>query len=165
MAPSKRSASAAPTSISERVWPGRSTFVLSEQSTATPCSPSSAKRRVSAGSPSSGLGSSLKSPVWTMVPTGVVIARPMPSAIECVTRMGSMVNGPSVNGSRGRMSRRSAGSGSGCSRSFSATSARVSGVAYTGTRADFKRYGSAPMWSSWPCVSTTPRKPSRLASA
>ncbi len=84
---SKRSASAAPTSVSEGVWPGRSTLVESEQSTSTPRSPSSVERAVVRRLAVERRGSSLKSPVWTMVPTGVSMARPIPSTMECVTRM------------------------------------------------------------------------------
>ena len=36
--------------------------------------------------------------------------------------------------------------------------ASVSGVPYTGTSKSRRRYDSAPMWSSWPWVRTTPRK-------
>ncbi len=51
--------------------PGESTLVLSTGSSRTPASPSARKRASSVGSPSSGVGSSLKSPVWTTSPAAV----------------------------------------------------------------------------------------------
>ena len=38
--------------------------------------------------PSTGVWSNLKSPVWTIVPTGVRNAMPMASGMECPTRKG-----------------------------------------------------------------------------
>ncbi len=67
----KISSKAPATSSSEPVTPGRSTFVLSAKSARTPSDPSVAKRWRSKCRPSSGVWSILKSPVCTMVPTGV----------------------------------------------------------------------------------------------
>ena len=76
----------------------------------------------------------------------------------CATWNGSTVNGPSVTESPGRISRRSVL----CSRraSFSFTLIRpcASGVAYTGTLIWRRMYGSAPVWSSWPCVMKIARR-------
>jgi hypothetical protein len=44
--------------------------------------------------PSTGVWSNLKSPVWTIVPTGVRSAIPIASGIECPIRNGTTVNGP-----------------------------------------------------------------------
>src|SRR6202011_4166497 len=43
------------------------------------------------------------------------------------------------------------------SRSLLRRKPRVSAVPYTGTSRRGRIYGSAPMWSSWPCVNTMPR--------
>ncbi len=63
----------------------------------------------------------LKSPVWITTPTGVSMARATQSTSECVTRIGSMVNGPMVNFCRGVISIRSISSSSSCSSSLPST--------------------------------------------
>ena len=95
------SSKASMTSISGPVNPLRSMLVLSANSASTPLRPSSANRCRSKCSPSIGVWSILKSPVWTMTPTGVVIASATQSGMLCVTRMNSIVNGPTVTTSRG----------------------------------------------------------------
>ncbi len=47
---------------------------------------------------SMGVWSSLKSPVWTIVPTGVWMPKPTPSGMLWLTSRNSMVNGPRVRG-------------------------------------------------------------------
>ena len=70
----------------------------------------------------------------------------------CVTRTNSISNGPTVTASRGFI---------GTSRprapasSLGSSSASVSGVPYTGPSTCGSTYGTAPMWSSCPCVSTS----------
>ncbi len=64
----KISSNASMTSVSDPVKPRRSTLVLSASSASTPSVPSSPKRCRSKCSPSIGVWSILKSPVWTMTP-------------------------------------------------------------------------------------------------
>ena len=45
-----------------------------------------------------GVWSSLKSPVWTMVPTGVWMPSPTPSGMLWLTSRNSRLNGPSASG-------------------------------------------------------------------
>src|SRR5579864_5250986 len=73
--------------------------------------------------------------------------------------MNSIRNGPRLNGSSyGDTSRRSAARKRPCSSSFDLTRPSVRRVATTtGILTSRMRYGSEPTWSSWPCVSTTPR--------
>ena len=51
-----------------------------------------------------------------------------------------------------------------CSFSLLSISPIVRAVPYTGTFSFFKRYGTAPIWSSWPWVITTPLILSRFFS-
>ncbi len=67
----KIAVNASPTMRSESVCPGRSALVESESMHSTPSSPIRASRAKSAGLPSIGVWSNLKSPVWKIVPTGV----------------------------------------------------------------------------------------------
>ena len=67
----------------------------------TPSSPSLARIAKSDSLPSTGVWSNLKSPVWTMVPTGVRSAIPIASGIECPTRNGMTVKAPIVTSSPG----------------------------------------------------------------
>ena len=48
-----------------------------------------------------GVGSTLKSPVWMMTPSGVVMASATQLTMECVTWMNSIENGPSSSLSPG----------------------------------------------------------------
>ena len=86
---------ATPTVDSDGVNPGRSAFVESESSSRTPpsrraISPSSAR---SVRRPSTGVRSSLKSPVCTIVPAGVKNAIAKPCGTEWVTGMNWQSNG------------------------------------------------------------------------
>ena len=83
-AASNASSSAAPTSASDSDEPGRSAFVESDRSSARPAAERLDAREVEAG-PATGRGSILKSPEWTIVPCGVVNARPHASGMEWVT--------------------------------------------------------------------------------
>src|SRR5512143_2932222 len=67
----KISARASPTNFSGGLTPSRSTFVESEKSAVTPSEAEiSRSRSTPVGTPSSGNGSILKSPVWTKIPSG-----------------------------------------------------------------------------------------------
>ena len=78
-----------PTLLSLIAYPGRSTFVLSERTARTPSFPSSPSLARSIISPTIGVVSILKSPIWITVPTGVLIARAAESAIEWLVRTNS----------------------------------------------------------------------------
>ena len=97
----KISSKASVTSSSDPETPLRSMFVLSARSASTPAEPSSASRCRSTGSPSSGVWSILKSPVWMTTPCGVSIATATQSGMLCVTRRNSSVNAPTATRSRG----------------------------------------------------------------
>ena len=112
---------------------------------------------------STGVGSILKSPVWTILPTGVVMPRPTPSTMLCVTRMNWILNGPISTTSLGFTGISSTFWSSSCSMSFSFIRPSVSRVPYTGTLISFRRYGSAPVWSSCPCVMTIARSLCRFS--
>ena len=82
-------------------------------------------------------------------------SRPCPgSSAPCArTRRGRARSRTAL--SRARASRSSVVRRSPCSSSFDWTSPSVSRVAHTsGTPTSRSRYGSAPTWSSWPCVRT-----------
>ena len=72
--------------------PGRSTLVESHSSARTPCLPSSPKRPRSMILPSMGVESILKSPVWTIVPILVRMAKAAESAMEWFTWINSTSN-------------------------------------------------------------------------
>src|SRR6266511_952030 len=132
-----------------------SAFVESDSRRWTPRRPSSARDRRSVGLESSGVWSSLKSPVCRTVPNGVSTATATPSGMEWVTRRNRIRNGPASAGSPGTISRSSARSRTPCSSSLPSSRARVSAVPYTTVVVSRSRYDRAPMWSSWPWVRTT----------
>ncbi len=80
------------TDRSEGVKPGTSELVESLIKHRTPFSPWSANRCRSNCSPSTGVWSTLKSPVWIITPSGVWIATEKLSAIEWVLRIYSTKN-------------------------------------------------------------------------
>ena len=84
------------------------------------------------GSPSTGVKSTLKSPVCTTVPTGVWMASAQAPAMEWFTLMNSMRNAPSCMRSPGSTTFICTPSMWRCSLSFCATSAKVSRVPYMG---------------------------------
>ncbi len=72
------------TSASEPASPSTKTLVESQTMASTPSSPSRRMASWSVGAPSSGSGSIFQSPVCRIVPSGVLIARPLGSGIEWV---------------------------------------------------------------------------------
>ena len=87
----------------------------------------------------------MKSPVWIMIPTGVVMASATQSGMLCVTRMNSIVNGPIVTTSRGLTVFSRPFASISCSSSFGCTSASVIAVPYTGPSNSGITCGTAPM--------------------
>ena len=134
--------------------PGTSALVESASSRSTPSVPSRAKPPRSVSRPSSGSWSILKSPVCSSSPARVRTASASESGIEWLTAKNSQSNGPSR--SRCPASTVSEYGSMRCSRSFASTSARVKREPTSGrSRFSRSRYGTPPMWSSWPWVSTT----------
>lgn len=74
-----------PTSRSLNVKSGTSAFVESDNKHNTPSLPSSAIFAIFAGAPT-GVKSNLKSPVWTILPSGVSTTTPYASGILCVVK-------------------------------------------------------------------------------
>ena len=128
--PEKMRISDSPTSRSLMLVPSRSALVESESRHATPVSPSSAKRRTSSSLPSTGLQSTLKSPVWMTRPASVSSAYPTASGTLCGTCSGSKSMWfPTIPIVRGSAVCRSALIS--CSASFSFTTASVNLVPQT----------------------------------
>ena len=123
------SSKAASTTRSEGVKPGRSALVESESSASTPRPPSSASLAMSVGFPSTGVWSNLKSPEWTIRPTGVSMASPTPSGMLWQTWKNSMRKGPMVRESPAWMVFNSTSPSSLCSFSLTSMRPRVSLVA------------------------------------
>ena len=141
---------------SDVVKPGTSALVESVRNRSTPSSPSRAKARRSVMRPSSGSWSILKSPVCSATPAGVLIATASASGIEWLTATNSSSNGPNFSMSPSVTTCLGA-SLSRCSLSFGSRNASVSFEPMTGMLPRSRsRYGTPPMWSSWPCVSTMP---------
>ena len=96
----------------------------------------------------------MKSPVCTSTPAGVWTATARASGIEWFTEMNSQWNGPATWSSPAATSTRIGSIR--CSRSLAPTSARVNRDPISGMSPRIRsRYGTAPMWSSWPWVRTT----------
>ena len=118
-----------PTFFSEGVCPGRSALVDSHISISTPSRPSSPSRVMFIMSPSIGVRSSLKSPVCTSIPSGVLMASAQASAMEWFTWMNSTVkDAPSRITSPALTQRRSAFHGRVCSCSLFSMMPSVSRV-------------------------------------
>ncbi len=83
-----------PRDRSDGTNPGTSAFVESASSRRTPRRPSSAKAGRSVGRPSIGVGSSLKSPECSTIPSGVSKATAAASGTEWLTGMNEKPNGP-----------------------------------------------------------------------
>ena len=81
-------------SLSERPGWRTATFVESQTRARTPERETSSHRAGSKASPSTGVGSSLKSPVCTIRPTGVSMTRAELSGMECGTGMKCTLSGP-----------------------------------------------------------------------
>ena len=142
-------------SFSSGVNPGTSEFVESVMNTSTPSSPRRAKARRSVRRPSSGNWSILKSPVPRTSPAGVRIATASASGIEWLTATNSRSNGPTL--SRWPLSTFLVSGRILCSTSFASMSASVSVEPYSVmSLRSLSKYGTAPMWSSCPCVRTMP---------
>ena len=154
--PPIRPASASFTSASEPDSPSTKTLVESHTMARTPSSPSFWIAASSVTEPSTGSGSIFQSPVCSTVPSGVRIARPFGSGIECVSVISSTSNGPSWIVPLSGTSVISASAHSSFSRSFSRRRKAVNGVAYSGARSCGHSHATAPMWSSWAWVSTMP---------
>ena len=146
--------SAGPIEVSGFTNPGTSAFVESIISRSMPCSPSLPNSTRSVTRWSSGSWSSLMSPVSMSEPAGVRTHTASASGIECVTETNSRLNGPTLSLSRpstcvitGSMR---------CSLHFASTNPSVSFEPMSGMSGRIlSRYGTPPMWSSWPCVSTS----------
>ncbi len=87
--------SAMRTSASEPASPSTNTLVLSQTIASTPSSPRRLMAAMSVRPPRIGSGSIFQSPVCRMVPSGVLIARPLGSGIEWVRVTRVTSNGPS----------------------------------------------------------------------
>ena len=137
------------------VKPGTSALVESTMNRSTPSSPSRANPRRSVIRPSSGSWSILKSPVCSTRPALVRTATAKASGIEWLTARNSRSKWPNVTRSESS-TRRVTVPLIRCSRIFSCSSARVSLEPTSGMSGRCRsRYGTAPMWSSCPWVSTT----------
>ena len=88
------SVSALRTVASEPDSPSSNTFVESQIIARTPSSPSVSSRSIAISSPSCGSASIFQSPVWNTSPSGVRIAKPCISGIECVIGTYSTLKGP-----------------------------------------------------------------------
>ena len=134
------SRSDAPTVRSDAVDPGTSALVESAINSATPASPSAPSRPISVGLSSIGVGSSLKSPVCTIAPNSVWNATATASGTEWVTRMNSIVNGPTCTvPPSGLISTRSTCGDRPCSSSFDFTRPRVRRVPHTSAAVPISR--------------------------
>ncbi len=152
--------STGPMERSVGVKPGTSALVESDMKRSMPASPRRAKARRSVIRSSSGSWSSLKSPVCSTLPASVVMATASASGMEWLTATNSSSNGP-------RRSRSPSFTWNvygviRCSLSFASMSASVRPEPISGMSClSLRRYGTAPMWSSWPCVRTMPTTSSR----
>ncbi len=152
--------STGPMSRSRAVKPGTSAFVESVMKRSTPRSPRRAKARRSVMRRSSGSWSILKSPVCSTVPATVWIATASASGMEWLTATNSRSKGPSFSVCPSFTA--SVYGWMRCSLSFASMRASVSVEPMRGMSLRRRsRYGTAPMWSSWPCVSTTATMSSR----
>ena len=84
------------TSASDGEMPSRTALVESQISAVMPASPSALSRASSVGPLVSGVSSSFQSPVWSTVPSSVLITTPDGSGIECDMVTSSISNGPMV---------------------------------------------------------------------
>ena len=151
----KTPSSTGPMFFSDVVKPGTSALVESVMNRSTPSSPSRAKARRSVIRPSRGSWSILKSPVCRTSPAPVRIATASASGMEWLTATNSRSNGPKLSRSPS-LTTWCTVSLSRCSRSFAPSRARVSPEPTKGmSPRSRRRYGVAPMWSSWPWVSTS----------
>ena len=142
------------------VKPGTSALVESTRKRSTPSSPRRENARRSVMRPSRGSWSILKSPVARAMPAGVRIATASASGMEWFTATNSRSNGPTFSCWPSFTVRVKALMR--CSFSFASTRASVSPEPISGMSLFSRsRYGTAPMWSSCPCVRTPPTMSSR----
>ncbi len=140
--------------------PGTSALVESVSRRSMPSSPSFAKVGRSVSRRSIGSWSILKSPVCTAMPAGVRMATARASGMEWLTAMNWQSKGPTR--SRWSSATSSVYGRMRCSWSFASISASVSFEPISGMSGFSRsRYGTPPMWSSWPCVRTMPSMSSR----
>ena len=146
--------SAGPMEVSGLTKPGTSALVESIIRRSTPFSPSLPNSTRSVMRWSSGSWSSLMSPVSISEPAGVCTNTASASGMECVTFTNSRLNGPTLSLSR-PLTSTSVGLMR-CSLHLASTKARVSLEPISGMSGrSLSRYGTPPMWSSWPWVSTS----------
>ncbi len=152
-----------PISRSEMTKPGTSALVESTRNRSTPSSPSRENPARSVSRPSRGSWSSLMSPVCSTRPAGVRIATASASGMEWLTAKYSQSHPPwrrrvpSFTSSRCGVRR--------CSLHLAATSASVNREPTMSSSGRWRsRNGTAPMWSSWPWVSTSASMSSRRSS-
>ena len=118
-----------------------------------PPAPSRARIAKSDSLPSTGVWSNLKSPVWTIVPTGVRRAMPIASGIEWPTRNGMTVNGPISISSPGSSAMQRVVVELVLLDLVAEQAARQRARRRPGTPGNSGRtYGSPPTWSSWAWV-------------
>ena len=108
------------------------TFVLSQIKAFTPGFAISAQSTGSQGSPTRGVSSSLKSPVWTIRPAGVSIQRPELSGIEWLIGKNPTLKGPISTLSGQGATIVNASAGTPCSSSFRRAMFAVNALAYIG---------------------------------
>ena len=152
----KISSNASTTSRSEPVKPRRSMFVLSANSASTPSRPSSAKRWTSKCSPSSGVWSILKSPVWTIDADRRVNRQrdAVRHAVRDADELDRRTGRPSTR-SRGRTARRRRRRRCRAPPASARRAPASAACRRPGRRRSGSTCGTPPMWSSWPCVSTS----------
>ena len=128
------------------------TFVESQASTFTPSSPSPRRACASNGSPTSGVGSDLKSALWKTRPAGVSMTSAELSGIECAIGRKPTLKGPAWTTCGQGASCRTASVGWPARSIFDLASAAVKRRAWTGFFSRCQSSPSAPTWSSCPWV-------------
>ena len=150
-----KSSSPAPTVLSDIVYPGLSTLVLSASNKSTPSWPNSHILCKSIISPSIGVKSILKSPVWYIIPWSVWTAIEHAPGILWLFLINSTLIFASLIICLGVTTFNLAVLNL-CSFNLTCINPILSIVPYTGTSIFFRMYGRAPIWSSWPCVIKIP---------
>ena len=128
------------------------TLVESQASTFTPASPSARNASGSNASPTSGVGSALKSPLCRIRPAGVSMTSAELSGIECAIGRNPTVNGPACTTCGQGASWRTALVSCPARSIFPCASAAVKRRACTGAFSRCQSSPSAPTWSSCPWV-------------
>ena len=94
--------------------------------------------------------------MWIIVPTSVFIASIAESGILCADAINSTENLPSLIILPNSTTFSSAFASKLCSLSLEFIRPIVNAVEYIGTFTFLSKYGIEPIWSSWPCVITSP---------